>query len=872
MRRRITLYFLGIVVLTLFMLATVAAIAMRTSVRTRNAENFSKLAGELYYNLDRLNRNGVDIARLIAENPLISDETSDRETLRFELLKFRRMLPLYEDISIIAPDGTVLVSTDFAGRGDWRHKRHFLDAIEGHPAVSNVHILTDPVAKVIQYTAPVQSGDRVIAAVAVTLNMRQFAESVDHLTVGRTGHAFVLDHSGTIIIHRDNALLFERITPPDDHTIAHGFFFTERGVEYFGNSHSFSVASDAASTTTPRWRVIVAQETNELFSSFWRALFFISLTSVLIFIISVVAFSHIARRITRPLEELTRGIARIGEGNLDNTVAVSGNDELSRLAIAFNKMVADLRESKKLLVSSEKRYREMADLLPQTLFETDLQGRIVYSNRTGYTTYGYTEEDLQKGKNISELLLPSEREHASRNIKTILEGGRTGGNEYRVTRRNGDIVPVYIYSAPRYENERLSGLRGIVVDMSDIKRTEEELKRKDLQLMQAQKMESIGTLAGGLAHDFNNVLGGIGGAASLLSYLLEHDDKEATPEKIREYLSLIESQVKRASEMIRQLLALSRGQEIAFAPMDLTAAITQVAAICEKTFEKSVQLRVVTPPERALINGDAALFEQVLLNLMVNAWHAMTIMRRSDEKPGGLCAVTLERVMVEKDFPDWPPDLPTGAYWSIRIADSGVGIGPESLPRIFDPFYSTKKKGSGSGLGLPMAYNIIRQHHGHIKVSSLPGKGSVFTLFLPLLPDTGKFAADRAPAFIGHHGTGLALLADDEPAIRETTAEMLEMMGYTVLIATDGVEAVELFKKRRGEISFLILDLLMPRLSGIEALREIRRLRPGIKALIISGYRFDERVQEAVSWGGLTTLQKPFTVDQFSRAVRELTA
>jgi CheY-like chemotaxis protein len=306
--------------------------------------------------------------------------------------------------------------------------------------------------------------------------------------------------------------------------------------------------------------------------------------------------------------------------------------------------------------------------------------------------------------------------------------------------------------------------------------------------------------------------------------------------------------------------------------MDLVAAIAHVAAICEKTFEKSVQLRVTTPPGRALINGDAALVEQVLLNLMVNAWHAMTIMRPPGDRHGGLCAVTLERVAVEKGFPDWPPDLPTGLYWSVRVSDSGVGIGPDALPRIFDPFYSTKKTGAGTGLGLPMAYNIIRQHRGHIKVSSLPGKGSLFTLFLPLLPDTGLFTDDPVRPFIAHRGSGVALLADDEPAIRETTAEMLEMMGYTVVIATDGAEAVELFRRDPERISFLVLDLLMPKLSGIEALREIRRMRPEIKALIISGYRFDERVREAVSWGGLLTLQKPFTVDQFTRTVKELTA
>ncbi len=872
MRRRLSLYFLGIVVLTLLMLAAVAAIAMRTSVRARNAENFSKLAGELYYNLDRLNRNGLDLARLIAENPLISDETSDRETLRFELLKFRKMLPLYEDISIVAPDGAVLVSTDFAGRGDWRHKSHFLEALEGRTAVSNVHLLTDPLTKVIQYTAPILSSDRVIAVVAVTLNMRQFAEPVAHLRIGRTGRAFVLDQSGTIIIHPDHTRLFERGPSPAEEAIGEGFFFAERNTEYFGNTHANPAPDGATSFVTPRWRVIVAQETGELFSPFWRALFFIFLTSLLIFALSLFIFRRLAQRITEPLELLTQGIARIGEGQLDQRIEATGDDELTRLADAFNRMATELRESRRMLTASERRYREMADMMPQALFETDMQGRYTYVNRAGLELFGRTEKDLSEGRMISDMLVPEDRQRVLQNAAALLKGAPTTGHEYSALRTDGKTFPVIVYSAPRYENDRVVGLRGVALDLTRIKEAEEELKRKELQLIQAQKMESIGTLAGGLAHDFNNVLGGIGGAASLLTYLLEHDPGNATPEKMREYLDLIDSQVKRASEMIRQLLALSRGQEIVFAPMDLAQAVRQVVVIGEKTFEKNITFRVKLPDTPAPVNGDAALLEQVVLNILVNARHAMTIMRPPGSPQGGTCSVTLERVTVEPGFPGWPHDLPTGLHWSLRISDSGVGVKPENIGRIFDPFFSTKTAGTGSGLGLPMAYNILRRHRGHIAVSSVPGIGSIFTLFLPALEESGppgeKGAAAPAPA----RGSCVFLLADDEPVIRETTAEMLDMLGHTVLTAVDGAEAVDIFRREAERIEYLVLDLLMPKLSGIEALREIRRLKPGIRALIISGYRFDERVQEAVSWGGLLTLQKPFTVEQFTRAVTELTA
>ncbi len=874
MRQRLVWFSLGIVGATLAVLIIVSSFAMRTSVRYRTAENFAKLAEELYYNLERMHFTAMQSVLLLAESPSLAQMLEDTESLKEELLRFRRLTPFYEDISIIDASGVVRASTDFVPRGDWRLKPHFQKALSGIPAVSPVHLVTEPLQTVVQYTAPIRANGQVVAVAAATMNMREFENVVFHLTFGSTGHAFVLDDQGTIIVHADKSLLFERvISILGEERPRDGFFFDLRGRSWFGNRFvPAGVSSSKVSLSgveMPRWIPIIAQETGEIYLPFWRAIVVLLVVLTLLFVAARRAAVLLGDRLVRPLKALAAAADRVTHGDLDITVPAAGDDEVAQLAKTFNNMLSSLRESKRLIEASERRYREMADLMPQTLFETDAAGFITYLNRTGYQTLRYQPSEVLGRIRFVDLVAPEDRERVLRNAVRVMGGEPGGGNEYRIVRKDGTVFPAYIYSIPRFENERIAGLRGIGIDITEMKKSEEELRRREMLLIQAQKVEAVGTLAGGLAHDFNNVLGGIGGTVSILSYLLENEPEKVTDAVLREHFGKIQRQVRRAGDMIRQLLALSRRQEISFVPMDLAQVVREVADICEKTLDKSVRLEIDPLPERAVVNGDASLLEQAILNLVVNAWHAMTIMREPGDRQGGVCAVSLERISVTPEYPDWPSDLPRGDYWAVRVSDTGVGIRESEIPRIFDPFYTTKSSSVGSGLGLPMSYTITRQHRGHLAVFSREGQGSVFTLFLPASVEDPAPNVEPAPAKVPSCG-GTVLLADDDGAVREMTAKMLSLAGYTVITAADGEEAVRLFAERRGTIDLAVLDLLMPGMSGVEVLDAIRRDVPAIPVLIISGYQYDDRLAGVMSLPAVATLQKPFTLEQLIEMIMRL--
>lgn len=872
MQRRIFVHLLGISFLAITVITAIAAYHIRAGTIRYHAETFSKIAEEVHHNMGRLLAGAVSDAALIANDPLFRNGAIDPRAVEQELQNIHNILPHYDDISLIAPNGTVIASTSYRFLADWRHKKHFQESLQGIVAASPVGISSEPFRQFLQFTAPVSQNGSVKAVIALQLDLAKLAEIPLGVHIGETGRAFVTDHEGNIIIHHDPRRILE--PAPVEFVSAgrtDGVIFTENGASFFGSVFFPPFQDTIFPAEIPPWRIIIAERSDELLSAVRTPILQAILLAAVIFVIAALVSLHLARRIVRPLKELTAAIADISGTELAVSLPPPTNDEIGALSRAFLRLLEDLRESRALLVSSERRYREMADLLPLPLFEADIAGKIRYVNRVAFETFGYSEEDIARGVSMFEVLVPEDRPRAVKNVESRLNGTLVSRMEYTARRKDGITLPVMVYNAPFHEHERVAGFRGVVIDLSPIREAEEELSHKEQQLMQAQKMESIGTLVGGLAHDFNNVLGGIGATSSLLTYMNTHDPAAVTPEKLRESLGLIDDQVKRASEMIRKLLTLSRRQKISFSPMDLVRSAQNVAVIAEKTLDKSVRLRLSLPATPALINGDAALIEQVLLNLVLNAWHAMTTMRGEHETPGGICAITLERTDIGDGFPNWPPDLPVGPYWSLRVTDTGVGIPAADLQTVFDPFFTTKKRSGGSGLGLPMAYTIIQQHHGAITLSSIVGSGTTVTAYLPVLAEPGS-ADDDAPAFTPHRGSGTVLCADDEPTIRETVKEMLTLMGYEVLTAADGEEAVTLFRRYADRISFLVLDIIMPQRSGIEALRDIRQIRPQIRALLISGYRFEEPTQEAVSWGGVATLAKPFSFEQFAEAIRALTS
>jgi PAS domain S-box-containing protein len=406
----------------------------------------------------------------------------------------------------------------------------------------------------------------------------------------------------------------------------------------------------------------------------------------------------------------------------------------------------------------------------------------------------------------------------------------------------GDSVkPIYIIAEAR--------------DITEVRRTEQELQ-------QAQKMESVGTLAGGIAHDFNNILGGILGTLSLLR-LKRDKGQQLSEEKLFGYLDNMTETAMRAKEMVNQLLTLSRKYDLKFVPINLHDILNNVYKIAGNSFDKSIAINLQME-EDLPVNADANSLEQVFLNLCINAAHAMTLMRPPGHAWGGELNIHVKAVSLAAEI-----GRPGGDYWRVSIADSGVGIASSNLKQIFVPFFTTKTKEAGTGLGLSMVYNIVKQHKGFIDIESEEGYGSCFHVFLPV-GSSEKSAQQASSEPQIEQGEGTILIIDDEELIRNNAAEMLEECGYKVLQAEDGEQGVRLYKLHQDEISAVLLDLVMPVMSGKETFSVLKKINRDVKVLLSSGFRQDERVEEILSAGAGGFIQKPYSISQLANAIKQL--
>lgn len=409
-----------------------------------------------------------------------------------------------------------------------------------------------------------------------------------------------------------------------------------------------------------------------------------------------------------------------------------------------------------------------------------------------------------------------------------------------------------------------NGTNGAVIRVDDVT----ELEKKDAQLRQAQKMETVGNLAGGLAHDFNNVLGGIMGTVSLLKYLL--GDDEIDLEEFASNIEIIEEATDRAADMVQQLLTLSRRHDLTFAPVDLNLTVKHVIKICKNTFDKSIDIRVNYQEKSAMVNADPAQMEQVLLNLCVNASHAMTIMRDDDELKGGILTVSIDKIEADRHFCATHPEAIEGEYWILLVSDTGVGMDTKTVSKIFDPFFTTKEKSKGTGLGLAMVYNIIQQHKGFIDVYSDVGVGTSINVFLPVLEHGEEISIQKKAREEIPRGEGLILVVDDEAIMRKTAKKILSECGYDIILAENGQDAVNVYKENYRKIDLILLDMAMPIKSGKEAYMEMRKINPDLRVLMASGFKQDKRVQDALEMGVNGFIKKPYAMKDLAKAIKNV--
>lgn len=379
-----------------------------------------------------------------------------------------------------------------------------------------------------------------------------------------------------------------------------------------------------------------------------------------------------------------------------------------------------------------------------------------------------------------------------------------------------------------------------------------EKKRLESQFLRAQRMESIGTLAGGIAHDLNNVLSPILTAVELLQMRF-------TDESSQRLLNILHTNAVRGSEMVKQVLSFARGVEGDYAPLQPKHLVKEIVKILSDTLPKNIEITCSNPAEMWNVRGDATQLHQVLMNLCVNARDAMS--------QGGRLHIEAENVEIDEHYSRMDAALKPGRYVLISVIDTGTGIPESNLSKIFDPFFTTKEAGQGTGLGLSTVAGIVRSHGGFVNVYSELGRGSQFKIYLPALETLQASSAQAARPDLPLGNGELIMVVDDESAIREIARETLHTFGYQVLTASDGTEALALFAQHRDEVRCVITDMMMPFLDGPATIRALRKLAPQLKIIATSGLKANGKTSEAAQLGVATFLPKPYTAEALLKAL-----
>jgi len=706
------------------------------------------------------------------------------------------------------------------------------------------------------------------------------------IEVGEQGFIFAIDRRGILVMHPDPAMI--------GRDVSQNTWFKALKTGRSRLTHLTPAGRNLAMVDyfEPwEWYILASDPEREVYGVANRMKPYLLYLGLIGFSAMTVALMLLTRRLTKPLRLLTVGAEKIGEGDLDTRIAIRSGDEFGRLAQVFNQMAGQLQETLTQLQHREAHFRSLIEHTNDLIVIVDAKGCISYLSPSIERILGYPRNSVM-GRRAFDFIHPDDLAYArtlfSQRIASV---AIEPPSELRIRHHDGSWRTIEATSNNLLHHPAVQGLVVNARDITGRKETEAALQlshdqledrvaartaelfetnaqlRQEIQerekvsrekenlhdqLLQAQKMEAIGTLAGGIAHDFNNLLMGIQGNVEMMAM----DIGPAHTHSGR--LKTIRDCVHSGARLTQQLLGFARLGKYEVKPTDINALVQTSIDMFGRT-RKELRITHQWVKDAWVVEIDQGQIEQVLLNLLINAWQAMP--------DGGSLYLETANVILEA-YQAAPHGADPGKYVKITIADTGTGMDPAIVDRIFDPFFTTKTIGRGTGLGLASAYGIVRNHGGFIEVSSQEGIGTTFTIHLKA--SDAQLDESTLVRTSAQEGNETILLVDDDPLILDVGKAMLAALGYAVLVAKGGQEAVETYRNHGNRIRLVILDMIMPDMGGGKTYDQLKAFDPGIMVLLSSGYSINGQATAILNRGCNGFIQKPFDLQSLSQKVRKI--
>lgn len=844
----------------------------------------------------KLAQTARQLGRLISEvNDRSARELSSLQTnpllcmpggsIEVKLAELRRLVDIYEvysDISLYDGDGYLIASTSddhpaFREYSDW-----FRDALDGKVVLSHPQRKLGKDGLYTTVYLPIAPDekrarkDRIVAK--ASLSFSRVISIVDDNLLAGDNPVYLLDDRGNILSGGDPSRFLSKFDP---RTKVEKWLLEETGnYEHGSSNYLFArtvIDSEVTRVGSP-WILIALQPMEKVTALIWQAFAYLLAGIVIMMSVALTLGMLLSRLISRPLEAIGAVADQVASGDLAIRASETvGSSETKTLARLFNRMVGEVaehRESLENLVASRteslhlsQMELERANALLQAALQStnngflveDLGGEVLLVNDLFLLLLGLDPaSESSRGMDAVLSTLTEQADLAEEEFARWMESRGSGGlidAEIRFGQESPRVL--HIFSSPvRDSRERVVGRVWCTQDLTEQRQLEEGLR-------QSQKMEAVGQLAGGVAHDFNNLLAGILGNLALVKMEIGENSSTET----RESLAFAIKAGERAAELVRQLLGFSRRSRLNLKSCDPNLVLAEVRDLLAATIDPRIEIRLELEPTPWRAMADVGMLGQVIMNMAVNAKDAMP-------KGGRLTLSTRNVALTEADLRAHPETAP-GEFIRMTVEDEGEGIPYEIQKKIFEPFFTTKEPGKGTGLGLATSFGIVKQLGGWIDFTSVPGEGTRFEIFLPR--NAAAETQDSSTLLTGPGREGLTassrnekiLLVDDEALVRRIGRTLLSKLGYGIIEACDGLEAVEICRERADEISLVLLDLTMPRMTGKETFARLREMYPDLPVLICSGYLVDlnEFTRECGSCPD-GFVQKPYSFEEMSDMVR----